>query len=149
MEASTKLHPDIPLAASWCVRTHDLLIEPPHLSRRGRRSAINTFLNDRNVDSTNSITYALRCAATSLEVTVRRSPARGYPCAMLNSMALGRASGLWGKLLLKDFIHAQSWTRRAWYERAWCWWSQRDLNPCFNHAHVFAMFSDLLNDFEL
>ena len=102
------------------LRTHDLLIEPPHLSRRGRRSAINTVLNDRNMDSTTSMTYALRCAATSLEVAVRRSPARGYPFAMLNSMALGRASGLWGKLLLKDFIHAQSWTRRAWYERAWC-----------------------------
>ena len=29
------------------------------------------------------------------------------------------------------------------------WWSQRDLNPCFNHAHVFAMFSDMLNDLEL
>jgi hypothetical protein len=29
------------------------------------------------------------------------------------------------------------------------WWSQRDLNPCLNHAHVFAMFSDMLNDFEL
>ncbi len=66
------------------------------------------------------MTYALRCAATSLEVVVRRFPERGYPCAMLNSMALGRASGLWGKLLLKDFIHAQSWTRRARYERAWC-----------------------------
>src|SRR6266849_3322862 len=52
IEASTKLHPEVPLAASWCVRTHGLLIEPPHLSRRGRRSAINTFLNDRNVDST-------------------------------------------------------------------------------------------------
>jgi len=59
------------------------------------------------------MTYALRCAATSLEVAVRRSPARGYPFAMLNSMALGRASGLWGKLLLKDFIHAQSHGRGA------------------------------------
>ena len=29
------------------------------------------------------------------------------------------------------------------------WWSQRDLNPCFNHAHVFAMFFYMLNDFEL
>ena len=29
------------------------------------------------------------------------------------------------------------------------WWSQRDLNPCFNHAHVFGMFSDMLNELEL
>jgi len=26
------------------------------------------------------------------------------------------------------------------------WWSQRDLNPCFNHAPVFAMVSNRLDD---
>jgi len=25
---------------------------------------------------------------------------------------------------------------------------QWDLNPCFNHAYVFAMFFEVLNDFE-
>jgi hypothetical protein len=67
IEASTKLHPEKSLAASWCVRTHDLFIEPPQLRRRGRRSAINTILNDRDVDSTASMTYALRCAARLTE----------------------------------------------------------------------------------
>ena len=28
------------------------------------------------------------------------------------------------------------------------WWSQRDLNPCFNHDHVFAMYFNVLHDFE-
>jgi hypothetical protein len=32
---------------------------------------------------------------------------------MLNSMALDRAGELWVQLLVKGFIHAQSWTRRA------------------------------------
>jgi len=26
------------------------------------------------------------------------------------------------------------------------WWSQRDLNPCFNYGHVFDIFSHGLND---
>jgi hypothetical protein len=30
-----------------------------------------------------------------------------------------------------------------------CWWSQRDLNPCFNHDHVFAKCSNALKDFDL
>ena len=29
------------------------------------------------------------------------------------------------------------------------WWSQRDLNPCFNHDHVFAIYFNVLYDFEL
>jgi len=29
------------------------------------------------------------------------------------------------------------------------WWSQRELNPCFNHAHAFAMFSYMLDNLEL
>jgi integrase len=29
------------------------------------------------------------------------------------------------------------------------WWSQRDLNPCLNHAHVFAMVSTTLDDVDL
>jgi hypothetical protein len=63
IEASTKLHPEKSLSASWFVRAHDQFIEPPQLTRRGRRGAINTILNDRDVDSTISMTYALRCAA--------------------------------------------------------------------------------------
>jgi hypothetical protein len=46
IEASTKLYPEKSLATSWFVRGHDQFIESPQLTRRGRRSAINTILND-------------------------------------------------------------------------------------------------------
>jgi hypothetical protein len=32
IEASTKLHPEKSLAASWFVKKHDLLIKPPQLT---------------------------------------------------------------------------------------------------------------------
>jgi hypothetical protein len=57
------LHPEKPIAASYCVSMHDLLIEPPQLTNRGWRNAINTILNDRDVDSTNSMTFTLGSAA--------------------------------------------------------------------------------------
>lgn len=52
------------------------------------------------------MTYALRGAARLTGGGVRRYPERDYSCAIVKSMALGRASGLWGNLLLKGlFTH--------------------------------------------
>jgi len=91
IEASTKLHPEKPFTASWFVRTRDLFIDPPQLTRKGRRSAINMIFNDWNVDSRPPRRMHSEAWPASLEVAVRRSPEKGYPCAMLNSMALARA----------------------------------------------------------
>jgi hypothetical protein len=52
------------------------------------------------------MTYALRGAARLTGGGVRRYPERDYSCAIVKSMALGHASGLWGNLLLKGlFTH--------------------------------------------
>jgi len=86
-------------------------------------------------------------------------------------MALSSASGLWGNLLLKGlFTHNRGRGTRGPSENEqltggvlsgrqeqlkWLpvgsskvWWSQRDLNTCFIHAHAFAWFSIMFNDFE-
>jgi hypothetical protein len=53
IEASTKLHHEKSLAASWFMRTHDLSFEPLQLKRIGRPDAINMVLIQRAVESTN------------------------------------------------------------------------------------------------
>jgi hypothetical protein len=60
IEASTKSYHEKSLAASWFVGTKDLFIEPLQLTKIGGRIAINTTLDDRDVDSTTSITYTLK-----------------------------------------------------------------------------------------
>jgi hypothetical protein len=132
IEASTKLHPEIPLAASWCVRTHGLLIEPPHLSRRGRRSAINTILNDRDVDSTTSMTYALRCAACLTGGGRKKISREGLSLCHAEFNGSGPSKWIMGGTSIKGFYSRAIMDKTRAVRASLVWWSQRDLNPCLS-----------------
>jgi hypothetical protein len=81
IEASTKLHPEEILAASWFVKPQDLFIAPPQLTRRGRRSTINMIFSDRDVDSRTSMTYVLRCVARLTGGGSKKIYREWLPCA--------------------------------------------------------------------
>jgi hypothetical protein len=119
--------------------TYDLFIEPSQLTRQERWSATNTILNDRDVDSTTCMMYALRSAAAPLEVVVRRSLEWLSRChAQFDGS--GPCKRIMGKAPTEGFcfVPAQSWTRRA--IRTSLGRSQRDLNPCFNPTTTSPLF---------
>ena len=61
----------------------------------------------------------------------------------------GPGKPIMGETSIKGFYSRAIMDKARVVRAGLVWWSQRELNPCFNHAQVFAMFSDLLNDFEL
>ena len=132
IEASTKLHPEKPLAASWFVRTYDLLFEPPQLSRRGRRSAINTILNDRSVDSTTSMTYALRCAAHFIRDSRKKIFREGLSLCHAHFNGSGPRKRIMRETSIKGFSSRAIMDEARAIRASLVWWSQRDLNPCLS-----------------
>jgi hypothetical protein len=60
----------------------------------------------------------------------------------------GPGKRIMGETSIKGFYSRAIMDKARVVRAGLVWWSQRDLNPCFNHAHVFAMFF-YMNDFEL
>jgi hypothetical protein len=60
----------------------------------------------------------------------------------------GPGKPIMGETSIKGFYSRTIMDKARVVRAGLVWWSQRDLNPCFNHAHVFAMFF-YMNDFEL
>ena len=78
---------------------------------------------------------------TSVEVAVRRSPERGYRFCHAQFNGSGPRKRIMGETSIKGFYSRAIMDKARVVRAGLVWWSQRDLNPCFNHAHVFAMFS--------
>jgi hypothetical protein len=93
------------------------------------------------------MTYALRCATRLAGGGRKRIYREGL--SLYHSNGTGPRRRIMGETPLEGFYSRAIMDGARAARASLVWWSQRDLNPCFNHAHVFAMFSDMLNDFEL
>jgi hypothetical protein len=130
--ASTKLHPEKSLAASWFVRAYDQFIKSPQLTRRGWRSAINRILNDRDVDSTTSMTYALRCTARLTGDGRKNIYRDGLSLFHAPFNGAGPRRGIREEAPLEGFYSRAIMVGARKARVSLVWWSQRDLNPCLS-----------------
>lgn len=115
----------------WFMGPLDLFIELPQLTRRGS----NDLHNGR----------AQRTASLA-----RNS--RKYICQELLPLRFAQLniSGLSKRIIrdlpLNGLIHTQSLDVARAAHASLAWWPQRDLNPCSNHAPVFAIVSTMLDE---